>query len=233
MDPIEATDAWELKFLSEFGGNGAVLQPGQADPKVGFTAFVPQRSPLTAAEWGDALFLKAAKLKIGKAAGDDQVPPELIKYGEMRCAMLLGEVAESCAQQGRPECWRGGLMAPVPKGHLPVTLQSARGIKLANAAPKLVGKVLRAAALPVLLKVTNGAQLGSIPGGGTSMPSAAVRAFIARGASRCTSVAVLFADLRAAFYSVLTEEVIGEVMTATTRAAALQHLGFSDRKSVV
>ena len=118
-------------------------------------------------------------------------------------------------------------MAPVPKGHQPVTLQSARGIKLANAAPKLVGKVLRAAALPVLLKVTNGAQLGSIPGGGTSMPSAAVRAFIARGASRCTSVAVLFADLRAAFYSVLTEEVIGEVMTATTRAAALQHLGFS------
>jgi hypothetical protein len=182
MDPTEATDAWELKFLSEFGGNGAVLQAGRTDPTVAFTAFVPQRSPLTATEWGNALFLKAGRLKPGKAAGDDLVPPEVIKYGEARCAMLLGEVAESCAQQGRPECWRGGYMAPVPKGHLPVTLQSARGIKLANAAPKLVGKVLRAATLPVLLQVTNGAQLGSIPGGGTSLPSAAVRAFIAQGA---------------------------------------------------
>ena len=40
MDPIEATDAWELKFLSEFGGNGAVLQPGQVEPTVAFTPFV-------------------------------------------------------------------------------------------------------------------------------------------------------------------------------------------------
>ncbi len=119
-------------------------------------------------------------------------------------------------------------MAAVPKGHQPVTLQAARGVELANSAPKLVGKVLRETAVPVLRQVTNGAQMGSLPGGGTSLPAASVRAFFAWGTATHTSVAVLFADLRAAFYTVLTEEIVGQLMSEATRKAALWHLGFTE-----
>jgi hypothetical protein len=60
------------------------------------------------------------------------------------------------------------------------------------------------------------------------MPSAAVRAVFEWGRQRGRPVAVLFADVRAAFYSVLTEGVLGRLLSLPARRIALQHVGFSE-----
>ncbi len=42
------------------------------------------------------------------------------------------------------------------------------------------------------------------------------------------SLGLLFVDIRAAFYSVLVEEVLGTMLTLQSRAVALVHVGFAD-----
>ncbi len=43
-----------------------------------------------------------------------------------------------------------------------------------------------------------------------------------------TSIAILFTDLRAAFYSILTKEVCDRLLTDDTRQVALRHVGFDE-----
>ncbi len=96
-------------------------------------------------------------------------------------------------------------MAPVPKkATAAMYFTNARGALCANAPAKLVGKVLREECIPVLEKAVRGHHLGSMRGGGTDLAAAAVRAVFEYGRQLCVPVAVVFADLKAAFYTVLT-----------------------------
>ncbi len=120
-------------------------------------------------------------------------------------------------------------MVPVPKvAKAPLAVGNARRVLCSNAAPKLIGKVLRKEAVPTLTKVAQGLQLGSMPGGGTDLPAASMRAIFEWGRSTRCSVAVLFTDLEAAFYSILTEPVVGKLLTSPARGVALRKISFSD-----
>jgi hypothetical protein len=109
-------------------------------------------------------------------------------------------------------------MVPVPcKPKLPMAITNSRGVLCANVAGKLFARIARSAIADEL----GPRQLGAIKNGGTVYPSMAVRTFLAQ--SRLTGVpsAVLFVDISAAFYSVLPETVLGELMTHPSNAAAL------------
>ena len=91
--------------------------------------------------------------------------------------------------------WAGGIMTPVAKKPLlPMSLTNSSGELCAPVPAKTYSKVLRTAALPTLQQVVGAAQFGAVPGGGTDLASAAVRASIERGRESCTSVAILFVD---------------------------------------
>jgi hypothetical protein len=53
--------------------------------------------------------------------------------------------------------------------------EDAHGVLCEDAAPKLVGRIVRREAVPTLVKCAGDAQAGSVPGGGTDYPSTFVR----------------------------------------------------------
>ena len=81
-------------------------------------------------------------------------------------------------------------MAPVPrKPDRPMSYENCRGVLCANAAAKVVARVMRQEILPPLLPALRGWQYGAVPAGGTEIPSHAVRTFLAEGVATLSSVA--------------------------------------------
>ncbi len=114
-------------------------------------------------------------------------------------------------------------MVAVPKmATVPTDLVNSRGALCASVPAKLLGGVLREAALPMLERFTWGHQFGSVRGGGTDIASFCVRSVFEYGNQTCTAVGVVFADLKAAIFTVLTEEMVGRFLTATFRQHALR-----------
>ncbi len=88
-------------------------------------------------------------------------------------------------------------MVSVPKKvKSPLSLSNARGVLCEDAAPKLVGRIVRRAAIPAWVKRAGEAQAGSVPGGGTEFTSAFVRAGLEWGRCHRASVAILFTDVK-------------------------------------
>ncbi len=59
------------------------------------------------------------------------------------------------------------------------------------------------------------------------LPLLVVRLHFARAREMGVAAAAVFVDLRAAFYTVLVEELLGPLLVAEARAAALQHAGLT------
>jgi hypothetical protein len=70
-----------------------------------------------------------------------------------------------------------------------------------------------------------------VPGGGTDLASSYVRQVLEWARQSQLTVAVLFTDIGAAFYSCLTEEAVGCILASPRRAAALAKLGFSEAEA--
>ncbi len=121
--------AWERKFLDEFGGNGLITEPCSSQDSLAFIDAGQDASPWSLAEWTEKLFAATGKMRSGKAAGQDEVPPEALRYGGWPCAALLAQVASSVAVEGVPPMWAGGVMTPVPKKPVqPLSLVNSRGV---------------------------------------------------------------------------------------------------------
>ena len=119
-------------------------------------------------------------------------------------------------------------MAKVPKKpKLALSLQNARGILCSPEPAKLLGRTLRAQAAPALAAEVDALQFGAVPGGGVEIPSAAVRFLTTYAAATSQPLALLFVDVKAAFYSCLVETVLGKLLTPAGRCAALSQIGFS------
>ena len=65
----DVIDAWERKFLDEFGGNGVVTAPGCEESTVCFVAAGQDASPWTVREWTERIFVATGKMRAGRAAG--------------------------------------------------------------------------------------------------------------------------------------------------------------------
>ena len=76
----------------------------------------------------------------------------------------------------------------------------------------MYASVLRAAAVPWLPLSAGMSQTGAVRGGGTEFAIMTRSLFSSWAQLRKLSSAVIFVDIRKAFYSVLVEEVVGPVM---------------------
>jgi len=122
------------------------------------------------------------------------------------------------------------MMAAVPrKPQKPLTLANARGVLCSSSVGKLYARCLRTAAVPGLVAETLGAQFGAVPGGGTDLPAVAVQLFMDGAARRGKTVAVLFGDIKGAFYNILPEVALGPLMTDSQRTELFGQLGMSER----
>ena len=123
-------------------------------------------------------------------------------------------------------------MGPVPKKpQAPLALNNARGVLCEDVAPKSIGKVARSHAVGALVQIAGVAQCGSVPGGGTDLPASYIRHVLEWGRAAHTSVAILFTDIAAAFYSCLTEEAVGSILASSRRRPALLQLRFSEEEA--
>ncbi len=110
----------------------------------------------------------------------------------------------------------------------PLSLANSCGVLCAPTPVKLYGKLLRREALPILRQLAGSAQFGAVPARSTDLASAAGRAAINLGQQALVPVAVLVANLKAVFYSVLSEEVCVRLLTCSSRRLAVLQVGFSE-----
>ncbi len=88
--------------------------------------------------------------------------------------------------------------------------------------------MLRREVAPALAKQVGDQQFGALPGGGTVLSSLAVTWCMQRASSETRFAAVLFMDIKAAFYTVLPEVSLGSLLQPHERVAMLAEWEFSD-----
>ena len=212
--------------MKEFGENCAEFSEAehltkvQADKQAAPVLFT--RSPTdtcvlpgTEREWEDALHV-LSKPKSGRAFGPDAIPSELIAAGQ-GYRRALGVLCAKVSKQGAPMLWKGGDMAAVPRQPGPLTPSNTRGV-LCHSCP---GKMYA----PMSAGMS---QTGAVQGGGTECAIMTRSLFSSWAQLRKLSSAVIFVDIRKAFYSVLVEEVVGPVMGRSDRAKVMARLGWTE-----
>ena len=221
---------WEQLFSAEFGGFTRTFDFDQAREEVSkiIQDFILVDSQASEFEWVCSLVDALASCKLGRAVGPDAVPVEFMRASGMFFVKLVAQMCKAAAATGIPFTWRGGMMAAVPrKVQKPLTLANARGVLCSSNVGKLYGKCLRKVAVPALVAESMGAQYGAIPGGGTDLPSVAIQIFLDGAARRGRTVAVLFTDIKGAFYRCLPEIALGPLLPEGERLELFRKLGIS------
>jgi len=109
-------------------------------------------------------------------------------------------------------------MVPIAKDALqPATLAASRGVLVSSCPGKAYAAALRAAIVPYLPLVAGEQQQGAIRGRSLEYASHSVRLFFQWAGAKDVSSAVIFADLKAALYSVMPEYVLGALLTSIDR----------------
>ena len=105
--------------------------------------------------------------------------------------------------------WRGSILVNLLKAAAsdPTSCENSRGIALADFHGKVHHKGLRDQLTPCLLNQALETQFGGLPGRGTDVASHVVRALIHDAVLNHKCLAILFADLSAAFYTVIRQLV--------------------------
>ena len=115
-------------------------------------------------------------------------------------------------------------MAPVPKqGNIPLGVGNARGVLCGAVGSKAVAKVSRRHLCDVLARCTEN-QFGAQRGLGTDMASMYVRCFWNDLRACSCAGAVLYCDLVAAFYSAVTQHVLGDFLPSDVVPMVMQAL---------
>ena len=105
------------------------------------------------------------------------------------------------------------------KPKFPLSPWNYRALPCADHKANLFSAAIQKAAVPHLKNIVQGNQSGAIKGGGTEFPMFIARLFRQLAAKHKKSTALLFGDLRKAYYSVLLELVRGPMFTHEERQA--------------
>ena len=226
---LEAAGVWQTRFAQEFGGH--VVEAAEAELQQYLEVLPPrtcQGQRVSQEEWMGMLCDSLAAAKLGKATAD-AATVDVMKVAGTDCLWVLAGIAAKAAETRIPMAWRGGVMCPVPrKAKMPMSFGNSRGVMLGSHAAKLVAKAARKELAKVLKDTAGDLQSGSVPGGGTDFPAAAVRMFLRGRKLRCLPAALLFVDVRGAFYSILPELAIGALVGDEERRRLFRQLGPSD-----
>ena len=137
--------------------------------------------------------------------GPNAIPSKLIAAGGQGYRRALGVLCAKVSKEGAPMLWKGVDMAAVPRKPGPLTPSNTREVLCSSCPGKMYASVLRAAAVPWLPLSAGLSQTGAIM---------TRSLFSSRAQLRKLSSAVIFVDIRKAFYSILVQEVVGPVMGA-------------------
>ena len=122
-------------------------------------------------------------------------------------------------------------MAGAPrKAGKPMSSDNIRGVLCANEVAKPLGKVLREEHRAVMSAEVAGWQDGAVRGGSTERPIHLVRFFLLNARAEGRSAAALFADLRAAFYSIWPEIAAGVLLSDEDRRDLLEAAGLTEQE---
>ena len=200
--------AVEERISDEMDKNGTVCFAGGCVP--------------TRLEWECSL----RKAKRRKAPGPDQVRAELVRLDVASVAQATFPLVMKMSMTGRePLRYKGGLLAAVYKGKgSHAECSNSRSIMLANTVSKRYHSCLRDHILPYALDHIEPAQAGAVPGRGTEYIAMYVRAMQSWARSRGRAAALIFIDVKAAFYSVFRPLLLGNDLTDDYLAWAMDFM---------
>ena len=156
------------------------------------------------------------KSRTNKSPGIDGLPSDLYKISAPAFAKILWPVLAKLAFRcGEPLRWKGGEVVTLPKSNtVSHAVDKHRSILLADYTSKLAHGVLRQKLLPFFEEFRQPMQAGGVPRLGTDMLNLYVQSFARHTREQGESSAVLFVDIRHAFYSIcrpfLTKQTIHE-----------------------
>ncbi|CAE7293014.1 CFDP2 [Symbiodinium sp. CCMP2592] len=159
----------------------------------------------------DELERSVLQLKRGKAAGPDGVTSELLKLAVPTAARhLLPLFVKSLLTLREPVEFKGGaLMTLAKKASAAFECDRYRSILLSSVPGKLLHKSLRKRIAPLLQHAGHDLMGGVHPGVGVDSISTAVRSYQAHAQATGGHPAVIFFDVRAAYYQVVRETLTG------------------------
>ena len=223
-DDRERLETWRAHFGGLEGGQPTTFQKladrahaGEFCPEHVNVAPHPSSIAEVASQATLQLMLRASK--VGKAAGLDNMPPELCHFFATDLAPVLYPIFLKIAWRGQePAGWKGGSTVHFHKRRGKFDdCSSYRAVLLLSTWAKACHKCLRT---PLKIHFEGHApalQLGGKTGGSVVFGAHLVRSVIRRATSQGQASFVIFADIASAFYSVVTHLVAGH------------HEGFSDQ----
>ena len=150
-------------------------------------------------------------LKNGRAAGPSQLIAEIYKAGSnVLVHHMLPLVTKALLWGREPLEWKGGTLVPLFKGRgSPANAEAYRSIFVADIGAKIHHKWIRRALVDTWQKSLQSLQMGGRPGVGVDLAHHILQMFGAWSREHNRSTAIVYLDLKAAFYSVLRGAVFG------------------------
>ena len=147
------------------------------------------------------------KLRRGKACGPNAIPPDLLKAGGAPFAMQLSCLTNKViAHVHEPTSWRGGKLIPLYKGKgLPSDPSSFRSIFVSDFTAKLYHACLRRPLERAWTASLHSMQFGGRAGCGVDLAHHFLQMHQCWARHAKTPAAIVFFDMKAAFYSVLRQ----------------------------
>ena len=167
------------------------------------------------------------RMKRGRAPGPNGIPPALLKAGGETFARQFITLLMKCAAHSHePLSWKGGKLHPLHKGKLhPAIPEGYRSIFVSDFTAKLYHTTLRKPLEDVWQTGLHSLQLGGRKGQGTDMAHHLLQTFWHWVTRQRKPAAIVFFDVRAAFYSVIRETLFPSNGDLTVLCQTLHDIG--------
>ena len=171
------------------------------------------------------------KLKRGRAPGPNGLPPALLKAGgEVFARQFLALVTKCAAHSHEPLSWKGGRLFQLHKGKMhPSEPSGYRSIFVSDFTAKLYHMTLRSPLEQAWTQSIHSLQMGGRKGQGTDMAHHVLQTFWHWIHKKHYPAAIVFFDVRAAFYSVIREALFPGDGNLAALQDVLTALGIQDQ----
>eukprot|EP00116_Pleurobrachia_bachei_P001743 sb/3462005/ len=204
----ERLDSWKEYFSGLLGKPPTVPDPNiQIAPVLDHQLQIDD-GPFTREE----LRVARKQLKSGKAAGEDGISPEIVKYVDTD-EIILDMCNNALMNKNIPDQWRHQNIMPVPKKGDLTRVENYRGIALSSVISKTLNRLIRNRMTPAFEEILRPEQNGFRPGRSTSSHVLGLRRILEGARAKQITAVLLFVDFRRAFDS-LHRGILMKILTA-------------------
>ena len=192
----ERLNNWKEHFVGLLGQPPSVPDPEIQIEPIMDSPLAIEDGPFTKEELGVA----RKQLKSGKAAGEDGISPEIVKYVDTD-DILLDMCNDALMNKNIPDQWRRQNIMPVPKKGDLTRVENYRGIALSSVVAKTLNRLIRNRMTPAFEEILRPEQNGFRPGRSTSSHVLGLRRILEGARARQITAVLLFVDFKKAFDS--------------------------------